>query len=182
MTDTDITFPDALEDRTSRKVVNFEVGDYIDHHDTPEEAWEAMRRDALVHALRQCADLLEEDPSFPRFHFSPGVMATSPEEFEQLSKGIGGDRTKKASPAGHFATIKRTICTVGGYDTHCIEAFIERDRVCEKVVVGTDVQEVEVPDYDSLMAIAGIDEIPTKLETVETDIVEWDCGTFGGKA
>lgn len=111
----------------------------------------------LPDALRTLADLLDASPDLlkaMRYGFDRVLMPhQTAEEFRATVAALGGHRVKDADD--DWYTVARQIGPI------TLDAYIARQKVCERVVTG--VETVEVPDPDAPKV------------TIEREVVEWRC-------
>ena len=55
------------------------------------------------------------------------------------------------------------------FGPHTLKAWSTHDRVCERVVVGTETVTREEPDPEALK------QVPTVTVTEEREVIEWRC-------
>ena len=118
-------------------------------------------REDYIAGMREYADLLEANPNLLPFGGSEYFChhCRSAEEIAALRREIGGRWDKDTDGSDEFFRLTRRV------GPHRLAIFIERENVCERVVIGTET--VEIPDPD-LVA-----DVP--LVTVEQDVVRWVC-------
>ena len=112
---------------------------------------EVDRRTAFVRGLRQMADFLEAHDDLPIPHYEQylNVWVYKKEEMAELVKGKG--KWEKKAENTYMLFRKQ-------FGPFCYDISIQRDKVCERVVVGTEV----VPAR------------PYQPERI-VDKVEWKC-------
>jgi hypothetical protein len=108
-----------------------------------------------VNGLRAAADFFELHPELIKTWscYTILVPLNSKEELQEAARVMGG--FKKTFSDSHVGLLKRFSKTLS------MEAYVLRDRICERVVVG----QKEVP------AQAAIPASPAHME----DVVEWRC-------
>lgn len=116
-----------------------------------------------VAGLRELADFLEANPELmdymvmPTFYVFPyGGNAL----FARLALTLGNARK---SVSGSYYNVERDFGPI------TLQVTASRERVCERVVVGTEEVEVTEPDPEAVAALPTV----TRIETVEK--VEWVC-------
>lgn len=143
--------------------------------DTPETRV-AAERTAFASGLRKLADLLEQHPElelpYTGHAFGAGINWIP----------LGGDGQK--AQAATFARLipgkvdkavrGEAFDLIGSIDGLRVKMIVDRDEVCERVVVGTETIEVTEPDPEAVAAL------PTVTRTEVHEIVEWRCGSLLG--
>ena len=116
-------------------------------------------REALIDGLRGLAAFLETHPDVPRPSSTCGfyVFCANKEEMAQAAKSVGG-RLEKSATTNYFMLRK-------DFGPLRLEIAVEREQICERVVVGTKV----VPAKPECV-------LPATPETVE-EVIEWRCSS-----
>ena len=109
----------------------------------------------LIQGLRDLADWLEATPSAPASYHTQITAFADTKEHAQAVAREGGN-TEKEYGESYFRIIKKFG------DTVRYHLAVERNIVCTKKVLGTELK--EVPDYTNVPKV-----------TKEVEIVEWEC-------
>ena len=134
-------------------------------------------RAAYIAGLRQIADWLEANPAvqLPTLNsLRPGTNEFTNMMRIYVSSYGGSARVKMAAIARAMGRAEKVFqhedfCLVRTFAGITISAEVDRDEVCERVVVGKREVTEEVPDADALAAVPKV----TVTRTVED--VEWRC-------
>jgi hypothetical protein len=123
------------------------------------------KRAARVAAFRAYTGWLEAHPEASVPSFICCSQSVEPEEMAEIARAYGGKWIKGTSE--HSFTLTRKWDAPGTTIDHIL--FAPREKVCERVVVGTEVRVIEEPDPQAVAALPKI----KRVETVEQ--VEWRC-------
>lgn len=117
--------------------------------------------------LRALADMIEDNPELvPIFKFSLGEIREPVHDREELATfARAAARTGKVSK--NFSSKYASVSIAFGPVT--LAAYIEREQVCDRVVVGTEMVVETGPDPEAVAAL------PVVEREVEREIVEWRC-------
>jgi hypothetical protein len=110
---------------------------------------------AYVEGLRGLADFLELRPELIPINYVSLWHFVAADQFGTLAQTMGGS-TKTASDK--YLGLDRK------FGPHSLNLRVEREEVCERVVTGTEIVEIDDPDAP-----------PVPKITVERDKVEWVC-------
>jgi hypothetical protein len=127
----------------------------------------AAARQESIDFIRHICDKLEENPDLPNLFTDINYYAWGwdHEDVKQvltdLRRALGGTFDKTYDDGYFRLKAKRG-------DTR-VEFIAQRDAICERRVVGTEM--VEVEEYDAKL----LAEVPKVTVTKEQEIVEWIC-------
>lgn len=114
-----------------------------------------------VDGLRAMLDFVEQRPEMvPRSGNKFYVFANEASDFAQRALSLGN---AEKSSTDTWYNVDRS------FGPHTLQVTIEREKVCERVVVGTVEEEIEAPDPEAVEAL------PKVKQTVTTEKVEWRC-------
>lgn len=122
-------------------------------------------RAAYTAGLRLLADELDNHPAVPlpshgREALMPLlVFCRHPDEVAAFARAVGGHLDKRASDDSAFLRVTGRLAGLA------VQAVVERDQVCERVVTGVETVTEQVPDPDA----------PTIEVTREVEQVRWEC-------
>lgn len=122
---------------------------------------EDTRTADIAAAYRKLADLIEQVPEFGEVFSDTEtihVYAGDAKTLAAIARGIPGRVNKEANENYYGFT-----ADLGGGRT--LNVFSTRERVCERVVVGTETVETQVE----------IEPAKTETKLVEREVVEWRC-------
>ena len=153
---TEMIYPDD-------EIVDAELVDPLEVSDSTAVAVpmsEAKR--AYIAGLREMADFMEEHPDLaPEYSsYIAYIFASTKRKMAMLGLQLG-NAEKSANDSWFNVTRK--------FGPHSLQVTIARDLACEKKVVGTITEEVEVPDPEAVA------KLPTVKRTTVTEKVEWIC-------
>lgn len=115
-----------------------------------------------IDGLRAAANLMEQHPEMVP-NYSPVTFyrfAKTKKELAQLGLTLGN--AQKSADTAWFNVTRK-------FGPHSFQVTIAREEVCEKKVIGTVTEEIEVPDPEQVA------NLPTVKQTTVTEKVEWIC-------
>ena len=113
-----------------------------------------MTNEEYARGLRALADVVEQaDVELEIFPFPTGIYCLNADEMATKVRAIGGTFVKKSNSG--YLTLSREV------EGMSVEIYSSHDRVCERVVVGTETVEVLDPEAPKI--------------SVTRDVVEWKC-------
>lgn len=115
-----------------------------------------------ANGLRALADLMDAHPELAGYDVTRNVFVQSLDEMTALARKIGGTWTKHS--LGDYLFLRREVAP--GVR---VEINIQHHLACERVVVGTETIEREVPDPEQ------VEQIPLVTVTETVEKVEWRC-------
>lgn len=127
----------------------------------------------FVAGLRELADFYESRPDMPL----PYTGTTAPLNIWTFGN-LGGDERDPKAALGQIArfmgraekvTDDRFFFVSRSFGPIRLEAGAYREEVCERVVVGTETDEIEDYDPDALALV------PKVTKRIEREVVEWKC-------
>lgn len=131
----------------------------------------AAERAAYISGMRKLADILEAHPELElpfeghrtEMIVVPVYGGDASKSAKRFSRLIPGRIDKEPSTSGDSMSL------IGSIDGLKIRMLLNRDDVCERVVVGTREVTTSAPDPDAVAAL------PVVEQTVTEEIVEWRC-------
>lgn len=118
--------------------------------------------------LRALADMIEANPELvPIFKFSLGEIREPINDREELATFARAAARTGNKVSKNFGSKYASVAVAFGPVT--LAAYIEREQVCDRVVVGTEVVVETGPDPEAVAAL------PVVEREVEREIVEWRC-------
>jgi len=122
-------------------------------------------RAAKIALFRAYFDWLEAHPETRIPSFICSHQSVEAEELADTARAFGGKWIKGTN--GHDFELTRKWGTEGTTIEHTL--YAPREKVCERVVVGTEERVIEGPDPEAVAALPKI----KRVETVE--LTEWRC-------
>lgn len=127
-----------------------------------------MEREDFIQGLREFADFLETHEDVPSPVWEETIYRYVDDEDKVKAAARTGDSWVKDYGTDTFRLKRRFGNGAITYSINC-----EREKVCEKKIVGTEVQEL-VDEEWIREQYRHIRETAPKIPT-EVEIVEWDC-------